>query len=100
MVKLAQLTKLETRIMSRIVPLFLAFATLSAIAPGLVSADTLTITISNIRVSEGRLMVQVGNSGQGVEFAEDSAAAPVDEVLFFRQSMNTPAYSSQPDCSC
>ena len=63
--------------MSRIVPLFLALATSTAFAPVLVSADTLTITISNIRVSEGWLMVQVANSEQGFEFAEDSAPAPV-----------------------
>lgn len=55
--------------MSRIVPLFLAFATLSAIAPGLVSADTLTITITDIRVGDGHVMIQVANSES--EFESD-----------------------------
>lgn len=63
--------------MSRIVPIFLALATSTAFAPALVSADTLTITVSDIRVSEGRLLVQVANSEQGFEFAEESAAPPV-----------------------
>ena len=62
--------------MSRIVPLFLALATSAAFAPALVSAETLTITIADIRESEGRLMIQVANSGKGFEFSEDSAAPP------------------------
>ena len=62
--------------MSRIVPLFLALATSAAFAPALVSAETLTITISDIRESEGRLMIQVANSEKGFEFSEDSAAPP------------------------
>ena len=62
--------------MSRIVPIFLALATSTAFAPAVVSADTLTITISDIRVSEGRLMVQVANSEKGFEFSEESAAPP------------------------
>ncbi len=60
--------------MSRIVPLFLALATSAAFAPALVSAETLTITIADIRESEGRLMIQVANSEKGFEFSEDSAA--------------------------
>ena len=60
--------------MSRIVPLFLALATSAAFAPGLVSAETLTITNADIRESEGRLMIQVANSEKGFEFSEDSAA--------------------------
>lgn len=60
--------------MSRIVPLFLALATSAAFAPALVSAETLTITIADIRESEGRLMIQVVNSEKGFEFSEDSAA--------------------------
>ena len=62
--------------MSRIVPLFLALATSAAFAPALVSAETLTITIADIRESEGRLMIQVANSEKGFEFSEDSAAPP------------------------
>lgn len=62
--------------MSRIVPLFLAIATSAAFAPALVSAETLTITIADIRESEGRLMIQVANSEKGFEFSEDSAAPP------------------------
>lgn len=62
--------------MSRIVPLFLALATSAAFAPALVSAETLSITIADIRESEGRLMIQVANSGKGFEFSEDSAAPP------------------------
>ena len=60
--------------MSRIVPLFLALVTSAAFAPALVSAETLTITIADIRESEGRLMIQVANSEKGFEFSEDSAA--------------------------
>lgn len=62
--------------MSRIVPLFLALATSAAFAPALVSAETLSITIADIRESEGRLMIQVANSEKGFEFSEDSAAPP------------------------
>ena len=62
--------------MSRIVPLFLALATSAAFAPALVSAETLPITIADIRESEGRLMIQVANSEKGFEFSEDSAAPP------------------------
>jgi uncharacterized protein (DUF2141 family) len=62
--------------MSRIVPLFLALATSAAFSPALVSAETLTITIADIRESEGRLMIQVANSEKGFEFSEDSAAPP------------------------
>ena len=62
--------------MSRIVPLFLALVTSAAFAPALVSAETLTITIADIRESEGRLMIQVANSEKGFEFSEDSAAPP------------------------
>ena len=62
--------------MSRIVPLFLDLATSAAFAPALVSAETLTITIADIRESEGRLMIQVANSEKGFEFSEDSAAPP------------------------
>ena len=62
--------------MSRILPLFLALATSAAFAPALVSAETLTITIADIRESEGRLMIQVANSEKGFEFSEDSAAPP------------------------
>ena len=62
--------------MSRILPLFLALATSAAFAPALVSAETLTITIADIRESEGRLMIQVANSDKGFEFSEDSAAPP------------------------
>ena len=62
--------------MSRIVPLFLAIATSAAFAPALVSAETLTITIADIRESEGRLMIQVANSEKGFEFSEDSVAPP------------------------
>lgn len=62
--------------MSRIVPLFLALATSAAFAPAPVSAETLTITIADIRESEGRLMIQVANSEKGFEFSEDSAAPP------------------------
>jgi uncharacterized protein (DUF2141 family) len=62
--------------MSRIVPLFLALATSAAFAPALVSAETLTITIADIRESEGLLMIQVANSEKGFEFSEDSAAPP------------------------
>lgn len=62
--------------MSRIVPLFLALATSAAFAPALVSAETLTITIADIRESEGRIMIQVANSEKGFEFSEDSAAPP------------------------
>jgi uncharacterized protein (DUF2141 family) len=62
--------------MSRIVSLFLALATSAAFAPALVSAETLTITIADIRESEGRLMIQVANSEKGFEFSEDSAAPP------------------------
>ena len=62
--------------MSRIVPLFLALATSAAFAPALVSAETLTITIADIREGEGRLMIQVANSEKGFEFSEDSAAPP------------------------
>ena len=62
--------------MSRIVPLFLALATSAAFAPALVSAETLTITIADIRESEGRLKIQVANSEKGFEFSEDSAAPP------------------------
>ena len=62
--------------MSRIVPLFLALATSAAFAPALVSAETLTITIADIRESEGRLTIQVANSEKGFEFSEDSAAPP------------------------
>lgn len=62
--------------MSRIVPLFLALATSAAFAPALVSAETLTIKIADIRESEGRLMIQVANSEKGFEFSEDSAAPP------------------------
>lgn len=62
--------------MSRIVPLFLALATSATFAPALVSAETLTITIADIRESEGRLMIQVANSEKGFEFSEDSAAPP------------------------
>jgi uncharacterized protein (DUF2141 family) len=62
--------------MSRIVPLFLALATSAAFAPALVSAETLTITIADIRESEGRLMIQVANSEKGFEFSEDSNAPP------------------------
>ena len=62
--------------MSRIVPLFLALATSAAFAPALVSAETLTITIADIRESEGRLMIQVANSEKGFAFSEDSAAPP------------------------
>jgi uncharacterized protein (DUF2141 family) len=36
----------------------------------------LTITIADIRESEGRLMIQVANSEKGFEFSEDSAAPP------------------------
>ena len=64
--------------MSRIVPLFLALVRSAAFAPALVSEETLTITIADIRESEGRLMIQVANSEKGFEFSEDSAApAPV-----------------------
>jgi uncharacterized protein (DUF2141 family) len=62
--------------MSRILPLFLALVTSAAFAPALVSAETLTITIADIRESEGRLMIQVANSEKGFEFSEDSAAPP------------------------
>jgi uncharacterized protein (DUF2141 family) len=62
--------------MSRIVSLFLALATSAAFAPALVSAETLTITIADIRESEGLLMIQVANSEKGFEFSEDSAAPP------------------------
>ena len=62
--------------MSRIVPLFLALVTSAAFAPALVSAETLTITIADIRESEGLLMIQVANSEKGFEFSEDSAAPP------------------------
>ena len=62
--------------MSRILPLFLALATSAAFAPALVSAETLTITIADIRESAGRLMIQVANSEKGFEFSEDSAAPP------------------------
>ena len=62
--------------MSRIVPLFLALVTSAAFAPALVSAETLTITIADIRESEGRLMIKVANSEKGFEFSEDSAAPP------------------------
>ena len=62
--------------MSRIVPLFLALATSAAFAPALVSAETLTITIADIRESEGRLMIQVANSEKEFEFSEDSVAPP------------------------
>ena len=62
--------------MSRIVPLFLALVTSAAFAPALVSEETLTITIADIRESEGRLMIQVANSEKGFEFSEDSAAPP------------------------
>ena len=62
--------------MSRILPLFLALATSAAFAPALVSEETLTITIADIRESEGRLMIQVANSDKGFEFSEDSAAPP------------------------
>ena len=62
--------------MSRILPLFLALATSAAFAPALVSAETLTITIADIRESEGRIMIQVANSEKGFEFSEDSAAPP------------------------
>lgn len=62
--------------MSRIVPLFLALATSAAFAPALVSAETLTITIADIRESEGLLMIQVADSEKGFEFSEDSAAPP------------------------
>jgi uncharacterized protein (DUF2141 family) len=50
--------------------------TSAAFAPALVSAETLTITIADIRESEGRLMIQVANSEKGFEFSEDSAAPP------------------------
>ena len=63
--------------MSRIVPIFLALASSTAFAFALVIADTLTITVSDIRVSEGRLLVQVANSEQRFEFLEESAASPV-----------------------
>ncbi len=63
--------------MSRIVPIFLALSSSTAFAPALVIADTLTITVSDIRVSEGRLLVQVANSEQRFEFLEESAASPV-----------------------
>lgn len=62
--------------MSRIVSLFLALATSAAFAPALVSAETLTITIADIRESEGLLMIQVANSEKGFEFSEDSAVPP------------------------
>ena len=62
--------------MSRIVPLFLALATSAAFAPALVSAETLTIKIADIRESEGRLTIQVADSEKGFEFSEDSAAPP------------------------
>ena len=63
--------------MSRIVPIFHALATSTAFAPALVSADTLTITVSDIRVSEGRFLIQVADNEQGFDFAEESAAPPV-----------------------
>jgi uncharacterized protein (DUF2141 family) len=63
--------------MSRIVPLFLALATSTVMAPAQVSADILTITISDIRESEGQIMIQVANSEEGFEFAEDSPVPPV-----------------------
>ena len=55
--------------MSRIVPFFLAFAISSALTPALVSAATLTITISDIRENDGQVMIQVASSEK--EFQSD-----------------------------
>lgn len=55
--------------MSRIVPFFFAFAISSALTPALVSAATLTITISDIRENDGQVMIQVASSEK--EFQSD-----------------------------
>ena len=55
--------------MSRIATFFRAFAISSAFAPALVSAATLTITISDIRENEGQVMIQVASSEK--EFQSD-----------------------------
>lgn len=55
--------------MSRIATFFRAFAISSAFAPALVSAATLTITISDIRENEGQVMIQVASCEK--EFQSD-----------------------------
>ena len=55
--------------MSRIVPFFFAFAISSALTPALVSAATLTITLSDIRENDGQVMIQVASSEK--EFQSD-----------------------------
>lgn len=55
--------------MSRILPFFLALAISSAFAPALVSAATLTMTISDIRKNGGQVMIQVANGKK--EFQSD-----------------------------
>lgn len=88
--------------MSRIVPFFFAFAISSALTPALVSAATLTITISDIRENDGQVMIQVASSEK--EFQSDgglnSKAASLSQrgqagEMTFQVSLPEGVYAAQ-----